>query len=129
MTTSEEWQEKLNGRIPPFDPHPPGPPPLQIGDPGPLAPESVAQHRLDDPFSIQLRELTDMAKRGINHQYAVLALLAGYASMWRHMTQALGYLKPEDLEVKKGLREELLEAIAGAERTLQAQQPVREAAE
>lgn len=129
MTTSQEHLDWLNGQIPPSDL--PMPPPLQEGDPGPFAPESVAQQRLDDPVSIQLRELGDMAKRGINHQFATLALLAGYATMFRHVAQALSYLKPEDLEPRKGLREELAETIESASRAIRAQQPetVREAAE
>ena len=99
------------------------PPPPEAGDPGPTPPPASME-----PADIQLRELGDMAKRGVNYQFATLALLAGYASMFRHVSQALDYLRPGDLDASPGLRDELANAISSADRALHA--PLRrEAAE
>jgi hypothetical protein len=132
MTTSEEHWEKLQHYVP-HDPLPrfhnvnngsthagAEPPPLpQPGDPGPQPPPANLEP--DDPISRQLQEIGDLAKKGINYQFATLALLAGYAAMFRHVRQALDHLTPGDLARMPNLRSELSEAVAEADRSINAQ--------
>ena len=134
MTTSEEHWEKLQHHVP-YEPLPrfnninngstqagAQPPPIPNtlpDDPGPQPPAPNLEP--DDPIRRQLQEIGDLAKKGINYQYATLALLAGYAAMFRHVRQALDHLTPGDLARMPNLRSELSEAVAEADRSINAQ--------
>lgn len=120
MTTSQEHLEWLNGQIPPAESPLP-----EAGDPGPLSPEAIAQHRRSD----ELSGLLAMANTAVNYQMSTLQLLAGYAMLFKYFRDALTYLQPKDMELRKGFREDLMETLAGIERDMRAQQPAREAAE
>ena len=131
MTTSQEWEEKLLAAIPPAElprhhsingitkaggPMPPPIPNTQAGDPGPSPPPANLS-----PVDEDLAYLGDAAKRCVDYQFATLALLAGYASMFRHVQQALEHLKPGDIAAMPQLRDELANAIASADRALHPQ--------
>ena len=128
MTTSDEYRDRFSMPVPPADfvprHHNVNNGSVQAGDPGPQPPPSNLVP--DDPISQQLAEIGDMAKRGVNYQYAVLALLSGYAGMFRHVSQALSYLQASDLEKVPTLRSELADAIASADRALHVPQQAAE---
>ena len=130
MTTSDEYRDRFGFPVPPADfvprHHNVNNGSVLAGtDPGPQPPDPNLVP--DDPIARELQDLGDMAKRGINYQFAVLALLSGYAGMFRHVSQALSYLQASDLERVPTLRSELADAIASADRALNA--PQQQAAE
>lgn len=120
----------------------PQPPPLpeagpmpgtEAGDPGPLAPESIAQQRIDMENMLdrlkRVQDGTDMAIRALQCELALVEMVKGYGQLAIAMARAQTYLAASFWDGKPNLKAELLEAIAMGERALSAQQPMREAAE
>src|SRR5262245_49258428 len=104
-------------------------PGTEPGDPGPLAPESIAQQRRD-PFPLNtpsnLAWLTAEACKAAIYREAALNMLRAHNAASAHVKNALAFL---DMLPRDGMSaEQLSEHFATIERALRPE-PIRQAAE